>query len=66
MKNKTQLSDFTFEFKGPGHYKVTYESPVTGREWKTITSDMPLIDSTKNADNPKQSDLETLKRICKS
>ena len=27
---------------------------------------MTLIDATKNADNPKQKDLENLKRLCKN
>lgn len=32
----------------------------------TRTTDMPLIDATKNTDEPKRKDLETLKRICKN
>ena len=66
MKNKTQLSDFSFMFSGYGHYAVTYTSPITGKSWTKITSDMPLIDATKNADEPKQKDLEQLKRIVKA
>jgi hypothetical protein len=63
----TQLSDFRFKFSGYGHYEVTYRSPITGKQWKRITSDMPLIDATKNADEyPKQKDIETLKRIVKT
>lgn len=62
--NKTQISDFDFE--GYGHYKVTYTSPVTGKQWSKTTSDMTLIDATKNSDEPKRKDLERLKRICKS
>ena len=63
---KTQLSDFTFRPSGYGHYKVTYTSPVTGKTWTKTTNDMPLIDATKNADEPKRRDLEELKRLCKS
>lgn len=63
---KTQLSDFTFRFSGHGHYKVTYTSPVTGKEWTALVSDMTRIDDTKNADNPKRMDLDSLKRLCKS
>jgi hypothetical protein len=63
---KTQLSDFSFVFAGYGHYKVTYTSPVTGKEWMKVLNDMTLIDATKNADEPKQSDLNHLKRIVKS
>lgn len=62
---KTKISDFRFEFTGHGHYKVTYTSPVTGKQWIRVTSDMPLIDATKNADEPKQSDLNHLKSFCK-
>lgn len=63
---KTKLSDFSFTPSGYGHYRVTYTSPVTGKSWTSTTDDMPLIDSTKNADEPKQSDLKTLKRKCKA
>lgn len=66
MITKTTISDFRFEFAGYGHYKVTYTSPVTGKQWTAKTNDMPLIDATKNADEPKRRDLETLKRVCKS
>ena len=63
---KTQLAHFDFEFAGYGHYKVTYTSPVTGKTWHKTTSNMPLIDATKNEDNPKRKDLETLKKLVKS
>lgn len=66
MKNCIQLSDFTFQFSGYGHYKVTYTSPKTNKQWTKTTSDMPLIDATKNADNPKKVDLNKLKNICKN
>ena len=60
------ISDFKFELNGYGSYKVTYTSPNTGKSWSTIINDMTLIDSTMNADEePKVSDLERLKRICK-
>lgn len=65
MRAKTTISDFRFEFAGYGHYKVTYTSPVTGKQWTAKTNDMPLIDATKNADEPKRRDLETLKRVWK-
>lgn len=68
MKNfnrKISISDFSFEFQGRGHYKVTYTSHTTGKKWTATTSNMPLIDDTKNADDPKVKDLETLKRMCK-
>lgn len=66
MKNSILLSDFTFMFSGHGHYKVTFTSPYTGKKWSTVTSNMPLIDATKNAESPKIKDLQTLKSICKN
>lgn len=66
MRTKTEITDFRFEFAGYGHYKVTYTSPVTGKQWTVTTSNMPLIDATKNADEPKRCDLETLKSVCKN
>jgi len=62
----TKLSDFTFAPSGYGHYRVTYTSPVTGKSWTTVTNDMPLIDATKNADEPTQKKLNQLKRLCKA
>jgi hypothetical protein len=62
---KTKLSDFAFVFSGYGHYKVTYTSPITGKQWENTTNNMTLIDNTKNCDNPKQNELECLKRMCK-
>jgi hypothetical protein len=60
-----ELSDFSFLPSGYGHYKVTYRSPVTGKKWTNITSNMPLIDATKNAESPLKKDLNILKNICK-
>lgn len=66
MKTKRiKITDFSFMPSGYGHYRVTYTSPVTGKSWTTVTNDMPLIDATKNADEPKQIDLNGLKRMCK-
>ena len=66
MKNNISLSDFTFRFSGYGHYKVTYTSPITTKSWTKTTDNMPLIDETKNADNPTKVALNQLKAICKS
>ena len=63
---KISISDFSFSFSGYGHYKVTYTSPVTGKSWSTVTNNMPLIDDTKNADEPKRKDLEELKYLVKN
>ena len=63
---KTKLTDFDFIFAGYGFYKVIYTSPATRKQWTVKISDMPLIDATKNAENPKLKDLNLLKFICKS
>jgi hypothetical protein len=65
MNNSIRISDFNFQFSGYGHYKVTYFSPVTGKSWTATTSNMPLIDATKNTENPKKVDLNALKKFCK-
>ncbi len=62
---KVSISDFRFFLEGYGVYRVIYESPVTGGRWQATIDDMTLIDATKNSENPKQKDLENLKRICK-
>lgn len=62
---KTTISDFEFNFAGHGHYKVTFTSPITGKSWKTTTTDIPLIDATNYENAPKLCDLNELKRICK-
>jgi hypothetical protein len=45
---------------------VTYQSPATNKKWWKVTNNMPLIDATKNEENPKRKDLEMLKFICKN
>ena len=64
-KQKLSISNFTFEFVGFGHYKVTFYSTLTNKSWSTVTNDMPLIDATKNSDTPKKVDLNRLKNACK-
>lgn len=66
MRTRTSICDFDFMPSGHGHYKVTYTSPVTGKQWRTTVSDMTLIDATKNADDPKRKDLKALKWLCKN
>jgi hypothetical protein len=63
---KTQKKDFTFKKTGYGHYNVSYQSPITGKNWNAKILDMELIDATKNEDTPKRKDLNQLKRICKA
>ena len=62
---KTKITDFTFITAGYGHYKVTYTSPATGKQWTKTTNNMPIIDATKNADEPRRKDLNELKRLLK-
>lgn len=64
-KDNISKSDFTFKFAGYGHYKVTYESPVTNKKFSRVTNNMHIIDRTKNTDKPFKTDLNILKRICK-
>lgn len=66
MKNTIELSDFKFQFSGYGHYKVTYTSPATGKQWTATTNNMQLIDDTKNSENVKKVRLNELKRLCKN
>jgi hypothetical protein len=63
---KISIYHFDFNFAGHGHYKVTYTSPKTGKQWIKTTDNMPLIDATKNSDTPKIKDLNNLKSFCKS
>ena len=65
MKTPIQKTDFSFKCLGYGVYRVTYTSPVTGKRWTADTADMTLIDATKNADEPRNCDLEWLKYVCK-
>ena len=66
MNRKIKKSDFRFQFAGYGHYKVTYKSPRTRKEWTKTLDDMSIIDATKNEDFPLQSKLEELKKRVKS
>lgn len=63
---KTQKTHFSFEFAGSGCYRVVYTSPKTGKQWTVKTTNMSLIDDTKNAEAPKRKDLNDLKRVCKA
>lgn len=65
MKNSILISDFRFKTAGYGQYDVTYTSPISGKSWTKHVTHMPLIDKTKNADDPKKVDLNELKRLCK-
>lgn len=66
MSAKIKKSDFEFIFACYGHYKVTYQSPKTGKKWTKSISNMSLIDATKNEEFPKRKDLEILRRHIKA
>lgn len=66
MKNSICISDFSFMFSGYGHYKVTYTSPITGKEWTATTNNMYIIDMCKGNWDAKKVHLNTLRRICKN
>lgn len=63
---KTSYFDFEFWPLSYGRYRVSYTSPVTGKQWTAVVEDMTLIDATRNTDFPKQKDLEALKRFIKT
>ena len=63
---KNSIINFRFITNGYGHYSVTYTSPKTGKSWTKTTSNMPLIDATKNSDKPTQLALAQLKRTVKN
>jgi hypothetical protein len=65
MKNSIFLSDFRFTQVSYGRYEVTYTSRKTRKEFTFQTTDMPLVDATKNNDSPKKGDLKVLKAMCK-
>lgn len=62
---RIEISQFKFIFRGSGCYKVIYETPSRGDYWVHITNNMPLIDATKNAENPTQVALKQLRTECK-
>lgn len=62
---KSEITDFSFKFVCYGHYKVTYTSPKTGKQWSKLITDMGIIDATKNAEYPKRKDLDLLKQMVK-
>lgn len=59
------LSCFSFEFTGYGHYRVTYTTPVRGDYWIATITDMPLIDATKNSEWAKLEDIKHLRYTVK-
>lgn len=66
MTTNISISDFSFEFLGKGAYNATYTSPMPHKQWTTRTTNMPLIDETKNSESPKIKNLNYLKSVCKN
>lgn len=64
MKKADKLSPFKFEKIGYGVYKVTFTTGH-GDFYVAEIRDMPLIDATFNAENPRRMDVEWLKRMIK-
>jgi hypothetical protein len=58
-------TDFRFLYAGYGAYYIIYTSPKTQKQYKAYSNNMPLLDATKNTENPKIKDLQKLKRVCK-
>lgn len=66
MAKANDLSGFSFQFTGYGHYRVTYQTPQRGDYWVATIDDMTIIDATKNADWAKRRDIEHLLYLVKS
>lgn len=47
---KTQISDFRFIFRSAGHYSIAYRSPITGKEWFKLVTDMRIVDEFKGTE----------------
>ena len=65
---KTQITDFYFRFVGAGHYRVSYFSPKTEKEWTKLVTDMTLVDEFKGTETSDhtQKRLNELKRYIKN
>lgn len=62
-QSRASIADFKFVFAGYGHYLIYYTAPATGQIFKRLTDDMPLIDATKNTEEPLQADIDKLLRF---
>ena len=45
-----KISDFYFRFVGSGHYRISYFSPITNKEWTKLVTDMHIIDEFKSTE----------------
>lgn len=58
------LSQFSFNFSGYGHYVVTYTTPSGRYMYRVTINDMTLIDATRNAKWAKLEDIKWLRYAC--
>ena len=64
---KTQMADFYLRFVGAGHYRISFFSRKTGKEWTKLVTDMSIVDEFKGTitQNHTQVRLNWLKRYVK-
>lgn len=65
---KIDIKDFYFRFVGAGHYRVSYFSPVTEKEWSKLVTDMTIVDEFKDTETSDhtQKRLHWLKKFIKN
>lgn len=65
---KTQIEDFYFRFVGAGHYRISYFSPKTNKEWTKLVTDMTIVDELKGTETTDhtQKRLNWLKKYIKN
>jgi hypothetical protein len=68
MATKTKITDFYIRFVGAGHYRISYNSPVTQKEWTKLVTDMTIVDEFKGTEtsNHTQKRLNWLKKFIKT
>mgnify|MGYP003539352459 CR=1 FL=1 len=59
-----KISDFYFRFVGSGHYRISYFSPITNKEWTKLVTDMHIIDEFKSTETNDHTQVR-LKRLKK-
>jgi hypothetical protein len=47
---KIEIGEFNFRFVGHGHYRISFNSPITGKEWSKVTTDMEIVDEFKGTE----------------
>lgn len=63
--NAISLTDFSFVKDSCGHFFVRFTSRNTRKSWVALVTDMTMIDSTRNSEDPRRADLVRLRRHCK-